>query len=123
MPTAGTSLNPAYRRASEAPAPDAFEAPPLPGTITMAEVGKGDVIVPFPRTGNTKYYLLRCPYCDRLFQSAHGMFGHMAQSDEKHLSLFNGKKNFIHAVELTGTEVVDATRSRLNCTISQLSRF
>ncbi|KAF8852621.1 hypothetical protein BDZ45DRAFT_678222 [Acephala macrosclerotiorum] len=91
--------------------------PNRPASLTMDQLAKHEVIVAHPKTNTkkvkTSFYVLRCPIlgCGRAFESAHGMFGHLSQSDSAHLDLFGpdpSSKNFKKAVELAGIKVIDA---------------
>ncbi|KUJ13547.1 Pkinase-domain-containing protein [Mollisia scopiformis] len=54
---------------------------------------------------------MTCPLCDRKFQSAHGLYGHLAQSDEAHLTVFGGEKTFTKAVAICGKRIIDADKA------------
>jgi hypothetical protein len=79
-------------------------------TSTMADLYATDFLVEHPpRSGD--FYVLTCPLCSRRFESAHGMYTHINQSDRDHLDLFGvGKKKcFNLAVEIGGTLIIDAS--------------
>ena len=76
---------------------------------TMAEVDETSFLVAWPKNSDT-YYILECPLCDRTFESAHGIYTHINQSDIPHASLFApANKTFNRAVQIAGILVQDAT--------------
>jgi hypothetical protein len=79
-------------------------------TSTMADLYQTDYLVEHP-TQSGEFYVLTCPLCSRKFESAHGMYTHINQSDKDHLDLFDEgqKKCFNLAVEIGGTLITDAT--------------
>ncbi|CZR57229.1 uncharacterized protein PAC_07119 [Phialocephala subalpina] len=86
--------------------------PNRPTQLIMAQLTIQDIVVAFPKNSNS-FYVMRCPVlgCGRAFQSAHGMFGHLSQSDTAHLDLFGtdvSQKKVWKAVEIAGIVVVDA---------------
>jgi hypothetical protein len=87
-------------------------SPPIKAlaTSTMANLYETDFLVEHPPQSGD-FYVLTCPLCSRRFESAHGMYTHINQSDRDHLDLFDeGKKKcFNLAVEIGGTLIIDAT--------------
>jgi hypothetical protein len=84
-------------------------------TSTMAELREVDFLVEYPKqSGN--FYVLTCPLCARKFESAHGMYTHINQSDRDHMDLFGDEKEkgFALAVEVGGTLITDATPAAVN---------
>lgn len=81
----------------------------------MADLYETDYLVEHPPQSG-KFYVLTCPLCSRKFESAHGMYTHINQSDKDHLDLFDpGKKKcFNLAVEIGGTLITDATVDTVN---------
>lgn len=87
-------------------------SPPIKAraTSTMADLYETDFLVEHPPQSGD-FYVLTCPLCSRRFESAHGMYTHINQSDRDHLDLFDeGKKKcFNLAVEIGGRLIMDAT--------------
>ncbi|KUJ22028.1 uncharacterized protein LY89DRAFT_391556 [Mollisia scopiformis] len=88
----------------------ALEEPETGPTARMADLTLDDSIVNFPHN-SVKFWVMTCPLCGRNFQSAHGLYGHLAQSDEEHLAVFGGEKTFNKAVAICGTRIIDADKA------------
>jgi hypothetical protein len=83
-------------------------------TSTMADLYETDFLVEHPKHSGD-FYVLACPLCSRKFETAHGMYTHINQSDRDHLELFDeGKKDFNLAVEIGGTLITDASFDTAN---------
>jgi hypothetical protein len=93
------------------------KSPPIQAraTSTMADLYETDFLVEHPKHSDD-FYVLMCPLCSRKFESAHGMYTHINQSDRDHLELFDEgkKKDFNLAVEIGGTLITDATFDTAN---------
>ncbi len=108
----GPNAAPAPAPAS-APTPAAVTSQPVNrGSIRMQDVDADSFIVRYP-SAQDYFYVLKCPLCARKFESAQSIFGHLAQSDAKHLALFGDTKSFKQAVAVAGIPVTDCNADAL----------
>jgi hypothetical protein len=123
-----SSLNDEYQTPVEMPSafpfPSPSNFPSRPSTqqpVTMSAVPAFNRIVEFPAHTKTrgpgKFYLMRCPVCQRFFETVQGCFTHLNQSDQAHAQALGPEirhKTFGTAVAIAGIEITDAEAAAVN---------